>query len=231
MGELRQLYLLQQIDKELSEKNQALEQVECQLSDTKEMDNARTSLVADQQRLETLEKAQQPLEWDIQDLKNKIKGFDTRLYGGKTSNHKELIAIQQEVEMLKERQKGKEDQVLDIMVEVEAAQAQVKAKSGELETLEKEWQRRQEELQREGKDLKNYVNSLEQDRLQASSRISKTSLELYTDVQDRRGEAVVKVERGMCQGCRLTLPVNEWQRVRSGALVQCSSCSRMLYLE
>jgi predicted nucleic acid-binding Zn-ribbon protein len=231
MGELRQLYLLQQIDKELSEKNQALEQVECQLSDTKEMDNARASLVADQQRLETLEKAQQPLEWDIQDLKNKIKGFNTQLYGGKTSNHKELIAIQQEVEMLKERQKGKEDQVLDIMVEVEAAQAQVKAKSGELETIEKEWQRRQEELQREGKDLKNYVSSLEQDRLQASSRISKTSLELYTDVQARRGEAVVKVERGMCQGCRLTLPVNEWQRVRSGALVQCSSCSRMLYLE
>ena len=41
----------------------------------------------------------------------------------------------------------------------------------------------------------------------------------------------VKVERGMCQGCRLALSTMELQRARSArGVVQCSSCRRILYV-
>jgi predicted nucleic acid-binding Zn-ribbon protein len=44
---------------------------------------------------------------------------------------------------------------------------------------------------------------------------------------------VVKVERGACLGCRLTVPTVILQRARSGmnpTPVQCPSCERMLYV-
>jgi len=42
---------------------------------------------------------------------------------------------------------------------------------------------------------------------------------------------VVKVERGMCQGCRISLPMSVLQKARSGFdVVQCVSCERILYV-
>jgi predicted nucleic acid-binding Zn-ribbon protein len=49
-------------------------------------------------------------------------------------------------------------------------------------------------------------------------------------VRTRKGNAVVKVEQGRCQGCHIKLSMNEWQKARTGVLVQCSSCGRILYL-
>jgi predicted nucleic acid-binding Zn-ribbon protein len=40
---------------------------------------------------------------------------------------------------------------------------------------------------------------------------------------------VAHVERGMCKGCRITLPMSVLQKARAGVgLVQCVSCERIL---
>ena len=50
-------------------------------------------------------------------------------------------------------------------------------------------------------------------------------------LKTRDGSAVAKVERGMCQGCRLTLPTLELQRARSSeGIARCGSCGRILYV-
>ena len=50
--------------------------------------------------------------------------------------------------------------------------------------------------------------------------------------QAKGGRAVAKVERDLCQGCRMSLPTQLRQRVRSGRqAVNCSSCGRMLFAE
>ena len=49
-------------------------------------------------------------------------------------------------------------------------------------------------------------------------------------LERREGRAVALVERGVCEGCRLTLPTGELSRVRSEeGIHQCSSCSRILF--
>lgn len=231
MGESKQLYNLQIIDKKLFEKKAALEHIVSQLGKCEELDSIRSDLSIKQQNLDALDKAQKSLEWDLQDIRDRTKEFEKQLYGGKTTNTKELLALQQEVEILKKKQKDKEDKTLDIMVDVEVSQAQFKTLSDKLKEAEREWQAEQDKLRIEQEELLQSIKSLEQDRLQSSTQISKSNLDLYEDVLARRGQAVVKVERGMCQGCRLILPVNEWQRVRLGDLVQCSSCNRILHLE
>ena len=55
-------------------------------------------------------------------------------------------------------------------------------------------------------------------------------IDLYTELKKQKGIAVAKVEQGICRGCRISLPTAELQQARSGSLVRCSSCGRILFL-
>jgi predicted nucleic acid-binding Zn-ribbon protein len=56
------------------------------------------------------------------------------------------------------------------------------------------------------------------------------TLSLYEGLRStRQGRGVALMERGACQGCRITLPTHLVQRLRAGGqLVQCPSCERIL---
>jgi predicted nucleic acid-binding Zn-ribbon protein len=60
--------------------------------------------------------------------------------------------------------------------------------------------------------------------------VDRSILSLYDAIRARKGGvAVAHLERGMCGGCRITLPVSVMQRVRGGGgIVQCVSCERIL---
>lgn len=231
MSELRQLSKLQEVDRELADKESALQQVESQLGKSDEVDEARLALATVQQKLTESQKQQQSLDWEVRDLTQKIKQFEAKLFDGKTTNAKELMAIQKEVESLKARQGDLEEKLLTVMEQVEAAQREVTESKQALEALEKGWQGKQDDLARRQAELKAGIAQLREKRLEHSRQVSQATLTLYEGVKASRGQAVARVEKGMCQGCRLILPVGEWQRVRSGALVQCSSCGRILVLE
>ena len=56
------------------------------------------------------------------------------------------------------------------------------------------------------------------------------ALSIYQALRERwQGPAVAIVERGLCQGCRITLPMSVLQKARSGlGLVRCVNCERIL---
>ena len=100
----------------------------------------------------------------------------------------------------------------------------------ELSDIEKEWQQQQKELISEKDKLETQLNQLNEKKQELVSGIEPQELQVYEFVRARKGNAVVKIEQGRCQGCHIKLPMNEWQKARTGTLVQCSSCGRILYL-
>jgi predicted nucleic acid-binding Zn-ribbon protein len=118
------------------------------------------------------------------------------------------------------------------MTEVEAMQKNVSLKSREVARIDEDWRAEQATLSGEQAELNAALADLDQKRKDLISRIDAASLELYQGLRRKRqGRAVAKVEQGMCQGCRIVLPLNVLQRARIGQeLVQCSSCERILYL-
>ena len=76
------------------------------------------------------------------------------------------------------------------------------------------------------------LKELRHDRDEAAPQFAEHALAVYERLRDdRNGYAVAKVERGMCQGCRITLPSGELQRIRNSQdMVQCSSCQRILFV-
>ena len=86
-------------------------------------------------------------------------------------------------------------------------------------------------LRKEEKRLVMEVDRLRQARESMLPELPPSALTLYETIRAaRHGQAVAKVERGMCQGCRITLPETERRQARSGqSIVQCNSCQRILY--
>ncbi len=229
---VRQLYELQEIDLEIDAKNEALALVVSRLGDSEALAEARVSLATEEERLVELERSQRDVEREVEDLRSKVALLEEKLYGGSVKNPKELASLQEQVEHLKRKRRGQEDEVLDIMTEAEAMQKNVSLKSREVARIDEDWRAEQAALSGEQVELGAALADLDQKRKDLISRIDAASLELYQGLRRKRqGRAVAKVEQGMCQGCRIVLPLNVLQRARIGQeLVQCSSCERILYL-
>ena len=232
MNEARQLYELQEVDLETEAKREALANVERQLGESTAIVEARAALAKEHERLAELKKGQQLGEWEVEDLRSKVAPLEQKLYGGSVRNPKELMDLQEQVEHLKKARMVGEDKVLDIMAEVESTQSAMDTKIEELKRMEESWLQEQSRLSEERAELNVSLSGLERKREKLMSRIDSASLDLYQALRGKRkGQAVAKVEQGMCQGCRIVLPVSELQRARiAQGLVQCSSCERILYL-
>jgi len=229
----KQLYELQELDLEIEAERGALRWVEGQLGESQTIIQMRAELSREMGFLGELERGQRSEEWEVEDMRAKVAVLEEKLYGGSVRIPKELEKMHQEVEHLKALQRGKEDIVLDIMAQVEATQSGISARSKELERIEEEWSREQARLSKEREEHRRVLSALEKRRQEFASQVDPRSLELYQALRaQKQGRAIAKVERGMCQGCRITLPMSDLQRARAGEeLVQCSSCERILFMD
>jgi len=123
-----------------------------------------------------------------------------------------------------------EDSALEIIDKVELAEAEVKALEGELKSTEADWQSQQKKLAGDKERLETKIAELKQKQQQLLAGIEPQLAELYYKLKQNKGKAVAKIEQGICRGCRISLPTAELQQARSGQLVQCSSCGRILFL-
>jgi len=230
MSVAKQLYQLQEIDLELEANEQALRQIASQLGESQAVVRARTKLASENQRLEELKRQQHSLEWEIDDLVNKLAPAQERLYGGSIKNPKELTNLQHEVDGLKAKREQLEDKALEVMEQVELTEASVATISNDSKRLEAEWQSQQQQLSNNMEELKTTLSDLKHKRQSLSTGIDPEAIEHYDKLKKQKGTAVAKVEQGICRGCRISLSAAELQQARSANSVQCSNCGRILFL-
>jgi predicted nucleic acid-binding Zn-ribbon protein len=226
-----QLYKLQQVDLELQRKQQELDEIENRLSDDKALVAAESELASQKTQLEDARKKQKSLEWELEDLQEKVRQINSKLYSGKTKDAKELVNLEKEVTGLKSQIGPKEDALLGLMSQVEELEAKVKTTTAELERLKREWEQSQETLTQRKREVESVLAKLGGDRNGLAQQIDSEVLNTYERIRLTRGQAVVKVEGGKCQGCHITVSTSQWQKAKAGDLIQCNSCSKILYVE
>ena len=230
MSVANQLYQLQEIDLAIDSNEQALSQIASQLGESKTVVRVQAELALENQHLEDLRHQQHSAEWEIDDLVAKSTIAEDKLYSGEIKNPKELTSLQQEVDGMRARRSQLEDRALVIMEQVELAMASLASKGSELKTLEAEWRSQQQQLSVEMEQLKTMLSELNHKRQLLIAKIDPQAVEVYSELKKQKGTAAAKVEQGICCGCRISLPTTELQRARSGSLVRCSSCGRILFL-
>jgi len=226
----KQLYQLQEVELKIESNERALAQIASQLGESQAVTRARTELKLGQQHLEELRRQQHSVEWETEDLVNKLTTAEEKLYSGKISNPKELTNLQHDVNGLRVKRDQLEDKTLEIMDQVELSMVSVATLSNELKTVEAEWHSRQQQLSTDMEQLKATLSDLNHEQQLLSAKIDPQAIEFYHELKKQKGQAVAKVKQGICHGCRISLPTSELQRARGSSLVQCSSCGRILFL-
>lgn len=229
MSVAKQLYQLQEVDLELEANEESLKRITSQLGESQRVIQARTRIRQEQQRLEELRRQQRATEWEIEDLSAKVKAAETKLYGGKITNPKELLNLQNEVTALRTKRSQLEDKVLDIMEQMERGETGVATLSRELRGLEAEWQRQQQQLSQELEQVKAALSVLKAKREVVLTGMEPPVADLYHQLRNEKGTAVARVAQGICSSCRISLSSAQLQQVRGSSLVHCSNCGRILF--
>jgi len=231
MSQISNLYRLQQIDSQLDAINSKLISIATVLHDN-------SSILAAQQNFTEAEELNKLSSKKLRDAEN--KSYDTRiklelaeasLYGGKIQNPKELQEIQNEAASLKRLLATLDDKQLDIMMEVEEAEAFVIKSKEELIVSQKMQIERNAVLDGEKTKLLSEVDRLVSEKKATIPTLLVSDLGMYEQLRkSRNGVAVAKINSRACTACGTTLTAAVVQAAQStGQIIRCPNCGRFLY--
>lgn len=231
LANLRQLFDLQELDLQIGRYQTELASVEAHLADDSALVKARAKVSEGEERVRQLRKEHASQSLTVQELREKARALEQRLYGGSIRNPKELESLQAEMQFAKTRADEEEEKLLNLMIALDEAEDGLARSRTDLEQTERTRTDTCATLAKEQATLTERLQALSANRHQLAAGIAPALLAQYEQVRKaRQGQALAKVERGMCMGCRLTLPASELQRVRtSQEPVTCSTCGRILY--
>lgn len=232
MFSIKRLYELQELDWNLSAHEKSLAEVRARLADDSALALTRERIERAEAQLAAQDPARRQVESVLQRLNDRLQAAEKRLYGGAITGPRELAASEEERKVILEQRSAEEDRLLELMVEIEDLQSARDEAQEELSRLEAQRAAEHPELLKEEERLADELGTLRRTREKLAPEIPPSALSVYESLRrTRNGQAVAKLERGMCQGCRLALPEMVRQRARSSPdIVQCSSCQRILYV-
>jgi predicted nucleic acid-binding Zn-ribbon protein len=169
---------------------------------------------------------------EVQQLAEQAVAVERRLYSGEVASPRELQALQADVEQLRRRQRTVEDRELGAMEQREPL-------DGALATVAAEWDAAEAEAARAGDALDAHEREL--DAALAAEQAARDQLAagldagLLADYERRRARAngvgVARLVGFTCQGCHLSIPATEVDRIRregDGAFAYCDNCGCIL---
>ena len=230
MSLIADLWNLQEIDVALDARRASLEDAEARLGETEDLLAARARADETAAALATARSGQREIEREADDIRAKIGPIETKLYGGSVRQPKELADIQADIEQLKRQLSSAEDRDLDALSTVENAESEARVAAGERDALETAWNEEQAELRKRMTDLRGEIAESEEQRRDQAEYVGPGDLKMYDRLRAaHNGRALARLDRNLCLGCRISLPVNLLSKARSGStLVQCPNCERIL---
>lgn len=227
------LFQLQQLDLELERLIAEQQAVANSLQGNVTLQKLRKEQNLAQQQLNASLQAQKEAEWTLEELDNRLKMQEQRLYSGMVTNPKELHALQQEVLHLRTQQSHQEEVALEMMEAADTLKEQLDRKTEALRDAEEAWGKENATLVARRSSLETKRQELEIQRAKIAAAIDPQLLSRYDTMRrSKQGRAISKVEQSSCQWCRVILTASELQRVRTSTELQtCSNCGRILYYD
>ncbi len=214
---------LDTIDNEIKQKQDALDKLAALLVQ-READIAQLN-----EQISALEQERRILDLELSEELAHVKSRQSKMMQVQTG--REQTAILKEIEDGKQGIKEKEEKIVLIMEEVESLTAQIA--------------RQKELVQEEGKNLtaetgstKETIEAIiknkegqDQNRQQHASQVEAKLLSKYNVLRERRnGLAVANVLAGVCQGCFMSIPPQQYNiLLRGDRHLECPVCQRIIY--
>lgn len=230
LPDLQHLIHLQEIDT-------ALDRARRRIADIPSLQQALEARAAEraaavqavQDRIAATAASRRDVEKEVSGVQARLSKYKDQLMAVKTN--KEYQAMQTEIATAEGLVRSYDDRLLELMeaseqeaADLKAAEAAMKAEQGaiaaEQKTLEAEKATRAAELER-----------LTAERAALTPQISREALTIFERVaHGRKGQALAEARDGLCTVCHVRLRPQVFNEVRRNAsIIQCDSCTRILY--
>jgi predicted nucleic acid-binding Zn-ribbon protein len=229
LPEIENLLRLQEADKEIrrlqdevAELPKRVAAIEHKLADTKaQLEKAQAAVKAD-------EASRRKYETSIADLRGKISKYRDQSLDVKTNE--QYKALLHEIQFAEKEIAATEDKILELMVNADARDKQVKAAQAELKAEAAEIEKEKVEARQVTAEDEKQLTEWRAKRDQMRSGVSEDLLRHYERVAKFRGSGISEVRDHKCMACQVMLRPQTYNDVRTGQqTVVCDSCQRVLY--
>jgi len=230
MTGIEKLYDLSSTDRAIEHCSASIREIDLALNDNDILLQNQDNLAKASTILQTQETRRTDSELLFESTKTKGDKIEKDLYGGSISNPRELEDMQKELGMIRVQQQRCEDSLLKTLQSVEKTKHVVEKLETAISKIKFRKLKEDKVLIQKKKTLENSSIQLQEYRSKLSTSINSQHLSLYEALNKSRiSDPVVKIDRGMCQGCRISLPTGLVHSTRTSKTpVQCPSCSRIL---
>lgn len=199
--------------------------------------NTERAIVRDRVRdaqieVDDLTAEQTKAEADVEQVRVRRARDRKRMDEGQITNPKDLTRMTHELESLERRVSKLEDDELEIMEQLETAQATLNRANEELTAIDQRVADLEAERDEQWRDIDAEAAEVEASRASATEGIPADLLALYERLRaskDGLGAALLRARE--CGGCRLTLDHLELAAVKAAPadeVIRCEECSRIM---
>jgi predicted nucleic acid-binding Zn-ribbon protein len=169
---------------------------------------------------------------EAQRLAAQAAAAEQRLYSGEVSSPRELQALQADIDQLRRHQRDVEDRQLSAMEQREPLDATLGALDTDRDGLESETAALQRDLDAREHELDQAAVAERAARDEMAGSIDATLVSEYERRRERgNGVGAARLSGMTCQGCHLSIPATEVDRIRKqgdDALAFCDNCGCIL---
>lgn len=223
---------------QLQERDQRIRQLQKDLKDVpNQQTRAKMQLAGDQaavdaatQTVKETEVKIKSIQLDVQTRQTTIKRLQDQQF--ETRKNDEFAALGHEIKRYQEDVTKLEDGELEQMELLEGNKTKLKEAQAKLGETQKRVNEELKTLDERAETIKKRLEELNAERKELSTPVDEDTLDLYTRIFNKKGDAaVVPMENAQCGGCHMKVVVGVIQSLKqSESLTQCESCGRILYM-
>jgi len=204
----------------------ALESVRTELND------AGARLAEATSRREEVAREEQRFDDEARSLEDKAAEVERRMYSGEVTSPRELQTLQADVDQLRRHRHSLEDRELEVMERRESLDGEVDGLDGRVRALEAEAQRLSAALSEVEAEIDGELSGERAARDEIAATLDAGLLQDYEGCRARaRGMGAARLNGNTCQGCHLSIPSVEAERIRKsppGTVAHCENCGCIL---
>jgi uncharacterized protein len=229
--DLERLIRLQKLDLDADTRRRMLAELPAALQALDQRISARQqALDSGKARLAENQAARRALDKDLAVVQGRLTKFKDQLMEVKTN--KEYLAMQHEISMAQEGVRTFEDKILEVMMAADDLDGEIKAAEKALAEEKIKVNEERTARQKQSTTMEAEIGELTSARAKIVGELTREAVALFEHVsRARKGYAMAEARDHMCTACHVRLRPQVFNDVRRGdKLVQCESCTRILYI-
>lgn len=214
---------IKRLDDELATGHAEILKRQASITEKKEKVTKHTSTI------ENAENRRKELEAEIESEVAHIKNRQSKLMNVQTN--REYQSLLKEIEESKKSNKRREEEIVLLMEQVESLEKKVTEQGNVCKSEEQLLTEVEEKTALLTQETQEKKGKLEKTREQQVKKIPENLRRRYDQLLTKRnGLAITGVTNGVCQGCFMNIPAQQFNEVLKGEqLLSCPTCQRMMF--